>query len=517
LYGGEKMRCEDPVRIMEILRLWEQGHSQREIAASAKCAKSTVGEVQRRCRENGLMYAEASKMTNDAIRARLYPTAAAWNAKREPDWETVHRRLVANRRLNLQYIWEEYRLTEPEGLGYSQYCRRYLMWREKTGKEVVMAREREPGKELFVDWMGDTLACVADPATGELMKAHFFVAVLGDSSYPYVEAFPDEEEESWLLGHVRALEWMGGVPRVIVPDNCKTAVTKPEYYDPKLNPAYWELAKHYDVAVIPARIRKPKDKAPVEGSVGWMETWLLEWLRGQRFLSFDELNRAIRKRVGELVKRPFQKRVGSRMSVFEEVDSPALRPLPAIRYEHAEFVTRRVPDNYHVEYDGFYYSVPFGLYKQKVMLRVTATMIEIINEDRERVALHPRRKSGSRYVTNTAHMPKKHQYQFESDRRDGGSYRQWAGTIGENTLFVIDAMLRARHTEESAYRSCMGVLQMGKKHGNDRLESACGQARMMGNPTYTTVKNLILNPSPPCKTAKPLPVHENLRNPAEFV
>jgi hypothetical protein len=356
-----------------------------------------------------------------------------------------------------------------------------------------------------------------DSATGELLAAHFFLSTLGDSSYPYVEAFADEGQESWLLAHVHALEWIGGVPRVIVPDNCKTAVTKANYYDPKLNPAYCELARHYDVAVIPARIRTPRDKATVESGVGWLETWLVEWLRGQRFFGFEELNRAIKQRVKKLASRPFQKRAGSRAIVFEDVDKPALRPLPASRYEYAEFLIRRVPDNYHVEFDGFYYSVPFALYKQKVTLRVTATMVEIINEDRERVALHPRRKSGSRYVTIIAHMPKNHQHQQEMNKRDGDSYRRWARTIGENTHFVIDSMLRAQQNEESAYRSCMGVLQFSKKHGNDKLEKACETARRMGSATYTTVKNLLQTVQNRNPKVKPLPAHDNLRNPAEFV
>jgi transposase len=510
------MRCEEPVKIIEVLRMWEQGYTQREIAKSVKCGKTTVGEIQRRSRAYDLGYAEATGMTNAEIHGRLYPKKNQGEVKQEPDYPGIHERLEANRRLNLRYVWEEYREGDPEGLGYSQFCRRYHVWREKTGKEVVMAQEREPGKELFVDWMGDTLPCVVDAETGEIRAAHFFVATLGDSNYPYVEAFADEGHGSWLRAHVNALEWMGGVPRVIVPDNCKTAVTKASYYDPKLNPAYWDLAKHYDVAVIPARVRKPRDKSTVEGSVGWLETWLLEWLRGQRFFSFEELNRAVRSRVLSLVKRPFQKRAGSRESVFAAVDKPALRPLPRSRYEHVEYVVRRVPDNYHVEYDGRYYSVPFTLYREKVTLRVSGTMIEILNANRERVALHPRRRGGSRYVTTTAHMPKKHQYQQEMNKRDGNSYRAWAKGIGEHTWHVVDAMLRAQPVEESAYRSCMGVLQMGKAYGKAALEAACAQALRLGNPTYTTVKNLLKSPLPD-KKATPLPKHDNLRDPAEFV
>jgi len=509
------MRCEDPVKIIEILRLWEQGLSQREIALSVKCGKTTVGEIQRRCRETGLGFAEAERLTNDAIRERLYPGLASKGVKAEPEWNGIHTRLLQNRRLNLQYVWEEYRQTAPEGLGYSQFCRRYNLWRERTGKEVEMAQEREPGRELYVDWMGDTLYCVRSGS--EMIAAHFFVATLGDSSYPYVEAFPDEGQMNWLTAHVHALEWFGGVPRIFVPDNLKAAVNKPNRYDPKLNPAYCELARHYGVAVIPARIRRPRDKSPVESGVGWLETWLLEWLRGQQFFSFEELNAAIRKRLKELVLRLFQKRAGSRASVFEKVDKPALRPLPAARYEYAEFAFRRVPDNYHVEYDEFYYSVPYTLHRQQVTLRVTGSMVEVINANRERVALHPRRRSGSRYVTLPAHMPKNHQHRAEFNRRDGDSYRQWAATAGENTVAVIDALLKAQHAEESAYRSCMGLLQLGRKHGNDRLETACRTARGNGRITYAAVKQLILNPPTPPLSHSPLPAHENLRSPAEFM
>jgi len=510
------MRCEEPVKIIEVLRMWEQDHTQREIAASVKCAKSTVGEIQRRSREQGLDYSEATRMTNEQIHERLYPKVKTRNSKTEPEWKAIHERLKTNRRLNLRYVWEEYRYGSREGLGYSQFCRRYHQWREETGQEVVMVQERKPGRELFVDWMGDKLGCVADGETGEIQTAHFFVATLGDSNYPYVEAFADEEHESWLTAHIHALEWIGGVPRVIVPDNCKTAVTKASYYDPKLNPAYWDLAKHYDVAVIPARVRKPRDKGAVEGSVGWLETWLLEWLRGQQFFSFEELNLVIRTRIRQLVMCPFQKRAGSRASVFETVDKPSLRPLPQTRYEHVKYIVRRVPDNYHVEYDGRYYSVPYTLFRKKVTLRAGTGMIEILNENRERVALHQHRQSGSRYVTITDHMPKKHQYQQEANKRNGDDYRAWARTIGEETWRVVDAMLRAQRVEESAYRSCMGVLQMAVRHGHDRLEKACEQARKLESPSYTTVKQLIISPMI-VKTSAPLPAHENLRDPAEFM
>jgi len=321
------MRCVDPVKILEILRLTEQGYSQREIARSVKCGKSTVGEIQKRCRNCNLQYNTASKMTNDEIKKLIYPGSFGQPKKDDPDWASIHNRLQSNKRLNLQYIREEYRAKNSDGLSYSRFGKRYSDWKNETGKNVIMVQNREPGKELFVDWMGDTLDCVIDSTTGELKKAHFFVATLGDSSYPYVEAFPDEKLDKWLLAHVNCLKYLGGIPKVIVPDNCKTATTKPSYYDPAINCFYWNFATHYEVAILSARIREPKDKASEESSIGWLETWLLEWLRGKQFFSFAALNNEIQERIKELVQRPFQKRKGSRQSIFEAIDKPALKNL----------------------------------------------------------------------------------------------------------------------------------------------------------------------------------------------
>jgi len=514
------MRCEEPVKIIEILRLWEQGFSQRDIAKSVKCGKTTVSEVQRRAQSYALDYEKAASMTNGEIKALLYPDSFGRRFRKdEPDWSEIHQRLQTHKRLNLQYLWEEYRQSNPSGLGYSQFCKRYVMWKNNTGKHVVMPREREPGRELFVDWMGDVLPCVIDRATGEILNAHFFVATLGDSNYPYVEAFCDEKLDKWLNAHVHAFKYIGGVPRVVVPDNLKSAVTKPQYYDPKLNPAYRDLAVHYDMAVIPARIREPKDKASVEGCVGWLETWLLEWLLGRQFFSLEALNVEIRERLAQLADRPYQKRQGSRRSIFEAVDKPALRPLPPIHYQYAQYVVRRVPDNYHVEWEDFYYSVPYALYRQQVTLRVTADIVEIINENRERVALHQKRTIGSRYVTKPEHMPEKHRVMADLNMFDGVRYREWAKNIGENTYFVIDFLLSAQNVEETAYRSCMGILQAAKRYGNQRLESACAKARSMSACTYTTISNILKNGLDKVserQIAKPTPIHENLRGAAAY-
>ncbi len=514
------MRCVEPVKVIEILRLTEQGYSQREIARSVKCGKSTVADVQKRCRECNLQYHKAAQMTDEEIKKLLYPNSFGQPKKDDPDWPVIHERLQSNKRLNLQYLWEEYRAENSQGLSYSRFCRRYADWKNETGKSVIMAQNREPGKELFVDWMGDTLACVTDSATGERKKAYFFVATLGDSSYPYVEAFPDQKLDKWLLAHVNCLNYLGGVPRVIVPDNCKTATTRPSYYDPAINRAYWDLAKHYEVAVLPARIREPKDKAPVENSIGWLETWLLQWLRGKQFFSFAALNAEIRERIKELAQRPFQKRKGSRQSVFQAIDKPALRPLPYTQYEYADYVTRRVPANYHVEYDDYHYSVPHELYKQLVTIRATARTIEILNENRERVALHQRRYTGPRYVTNINHMPPHHRHQHRINCLDGTGYREWAKSIGEQTYAAIDYLLTSQVIEEQAFRACLGILRCAEKYGHGRLNAACAKAIAMNSCTYSTITTILKNGQDKVSLAQkdlPTPLHENLRGSAAYV
>ena len=516
------MRCEEPMKIIKILQLWEQGYSQREIAASVKCAKSTVGIIQKKCRESWLTYEQAVEMSHEKILEKLYPNGAGGrHLKDDPDFQKIQKLLDSSKRVNLYYVWEEYRRENPEGLSYSQFCSRYRKWRNACGKDVVMVQEREPGKELFVDWMGDKLECVRDSESGKLVKAHFFAASLGDSGYPYVEAFANEKIANWITAHVHTFSWLGGVPRILSPDNCRTAVSRSNYYDPVINPAYEELAAYYQVAVIPARVARPRDKSLVEGTIGWLETWLLEWLRGQGpFDSFAALNKAIRQRVAELVKRPFQKRAGSRESVFWEIDKPALRPLPPVPYEIAEYQNRRVPDNYHLEYDRFYYSVPHEYYKQEVTLRISSCMIEIYDGNHKRIALHARRHTGPRYVTHKEHMPPHHRFKAMADRFDGSRYRGWASAIGEHTFFVIDTLLCTAGIEEKAYRSCMGILQSSKSYGSSRLEAACKKARELSSPCYATVYRILKNRQELVlqgELFEPVASHENLRGAASFV
>ncbi len=516
------MRCLDFMKIAEILRLKEMNlFTYRDIGKSVGCSKTTVGDILCRCKACGLTYEAASTMTQDAINQLVYPESfGPKQVKEEPDWEQIHARLQSSRKVNLQFIWEnDYRPLHPDGYSYSRFCAKYVDWKKATGKKVVLPQEREPGKELFIDWIGDTLSCVVDYNTGEIHEAHFFVTTLGDGSYPFVEAFPDETQLNWNQGHIDALEWYGGLPRIFVPDNCKTAVVHSSLYDPEINHAYRELARHYGIAVIPARILKPKDKASVESSVGWLETWLLEWLKGKIYNSFEALNHDIRDRVRKLAQRDFKHREGSRESVFLALDKPCLRPLPKEPFE--SFVTKmvtRVPNNYHLEYGGFYYSVPYRYYDKPAVMHIFAKKIEIFSKDGERIAIHQRRFSGKRYVTDSEHMPENHKAVVAFRGYDGNYYRSKAVAIGPSTGTFVRTLLEKADFEEQAYKSCMAVLNFSRTYGNTRVEKACEKAISLRSVTYTTLRNILKNgqDSQPATNGTadadtPTPYHENLR------
>lgn len=520
--GGTIMRCLEFMKITEILRLKEMNlFTYRDIAQSVGCSKTTVGDILSRCKACGLTYEDASSMTQDKINELVYPESfGPKQVKDEPDWEAIHARLQSSRKMNLQYIWtEEYRPSHPEGYSYSHFCSKYNKWKEKTGKKVVLPQEREPGKELFVDWMGDTLPSVVDYDTGEVHEAHFFVTTLGDGSYPFVEAFPDETQLNWNQGHIDALSWYGGLPRIFVPDNCKTAVIHTSLYDPDINHAYRDLARHYEIAIIPTRIVKPKDKASVESSVGWLETWLLEWLKDKIYFSFEALNHDIKERVRELAKRNFKHREGSRESVFLALDKPCLRPLPKEPFE--SFKTKRVPrvpNNYHVEYDGFYYSVPYQYYNSPVFMHIFAKKIEIFAKDSTRIAIHQRRFNGKRYVTDSEHMPERHKAVVAFRSYDGKYYRSKAAEIGTSTGTFVGKLLEKADFEEQMYKSCMGVIGFSRTYGDSRVEKACEKALALNSVSYTTLKNILKNgqDSQPATTNEsdadtPTPYHENLR------
>ncbi len=408
-----------------------------------------------------------------------------------PDYEYIRKELLRNG-VNKKLLWTEYledcRLNGDNPLMYSQFC--YYIQQDEQKRRATMHIDRKPGEQIEADWAGDP-AYITDPDTGEIISAYIFVGVLTYSQYPYVEAFLDEKQASWISAHVHMYEYFGGVSRILVPDNCKTAVIhNNKWNDQQINAVYHEMAEHYNTAIIPARVRSPKDKPNAEGSVGIISTWITAALRNEQFFSLAELNKAIRRKLDDFVHRPFQKKEGSRYEIFRDEELPLLAPLPATPYELAEWKQATVQYNYHISIDGMLYSVPYEYIKRKVDVRVTATAIEIFY-NQTRISSH-RKLYGRKgqYSTITEHMPEEHPQNLEWN---GDRFRRWAGQIGPCTSEVINAILTSQRVEQQSYRACMGLLKMSEKYAPEQLEAACKKAlNYTASPSYKSIKNILV-------------------------
>jgi len=349
-----------------------------------------------------------------------------------------------------------------------------------------MRQTHRAGEKLFVDYAGHTLP-VIDPRTGELRPTQIFVAVLGASNYTYAEATWTQSLPDWIGSHQRCFDFLGGLPELVVPDNLRAGVTKAHRYEPDLNPTYLEMATHYGVAIVPARVRKPKDKAKAEVGVQIVERWILASLRNQQFFSLSELNQAIRGLVLKLNQRPFKKLPGSRSELFQSLESPVLKALPMEPYVYAEWKLVRVHIDYHVEIDGHYYSVPYRLVKQQLDVRMTENTIEVFNKG-ERVASHPRSRLKGHHTTLNTHRPEAHQhYGNWSPER----FINWAEKIGSATRQVIQVVLQRHHYPEQGYRSCLGILRLAKTYSDVRLEAACKRALLLGTCRYKSIESIL--------------------------
>ena len=475
----------------EILRLTALGLSQRAIMQSLGVAQKTVVKVQRRAQELKLSWPLDEFLTDDALGKLMFPKdSKASSSKKIPDFDYIQKELLRNG-VNKKLLWTEYleecRLSGDEPLMYSQFC--YHIQQDEEKRHATMHIGRKPGEQIEVDWAGDP-AKITDPDTGEIIDAYLFVGVMTYSQYPYVEAFINEKQQAWITAHVHMYEYFGGVTRILVPDNCKTAVIHSNnWYDQQVNAVYHEMAEHYNTAIIPARVRTPKDKPNAEGTVGNISTWITAALRNEQFFSLAELNAAIRKKLYEFSRRPFQKKEGSRYEIFRDEELPLLTKLPATPYEIAEWKTATVQFNYHISVDGMLYSVPYEFIKRKVDVRVTDTTIEIFY-NHNRIASH-RRLYGRKgqYSTVTEHMPEDHQKYLEWN---GDRFRQWAERIGTNTSKVVNALLASQRVEQQSYRSCMGLLKLADKYSVDRLEAACAKAlTYTASPSYKSIKNIL--------------------------
>ena len=505
------MRSIHMLKIREILRLQSLGIGIRATAQSCKCSRNTVREILRTAELQGISWPLPIDMDDASLMKIFYPSnSEPASRKPEPDYQYIHEELKRPH-VNLRLLWTEYKAQQPDGLGYSQFCNRYRNWAART--KAVMHLEHKPGYEMFVDWAGTKMQ-VIDPETGEIIPAHLFVSTIGTSGYPYVEAFPSQSLESWIIAHINAFRYYGGVPHLLVPDNLKTGVKKACNYDPELNKTYLELSEHYGCAIVPARIRKPKDKALVEGAVGDVSTWVVAALRNDKFFSFHQLNLAIREKLRSFSQKPYQKKDGSRESVFLELDRPALKPLTSKDYEMAVWKVSTVSFNYHIEIDHMYYSVPYTYIQKKVDVKISTYTIEVYS-NHVRICSHPRlRGKAGQFSTNPEHMPPNHK---EYIQWDGNRFLAWACKIGYNTRELVQQVLSSKKIEQQAYKSCFGLLRLADRYTAFRLENACRKALALRSPSYTTVNNILKNgmdkvesPVPPPKN-NIIPIHSTIR------
>jgi transposase len=466
--------------VREVLRLTFAGTSKREVARRTGMAASTVRATIARFKSLGLIWPLPETITDSDLEAKIYKSAGKKQGHRriiEPDWASLHREMK-RKHVTLSILWDEYIAGHPEGYRYSRFCELYRSWEDKIS--VTMRQAHLGGDKLFVDYAGDTASVVIDRLTGEIRKAQIFVAVLGASSFTYAEATWTQSLADWIGAHTRAFEAIGGVTRLLVPDNTKTAIIKACLYEPQVNRTYTEMAAHYGTGVLPARPRRPRDKAKVEVGVLIMERWILGRLRNRRFHSLGELNEAIR---GLLVRindeRPIRRLGVTRRQLLEEVDRPALKPLPVEPYVFAEWRARRVGIDYHVDVDKHYYSVPHRFARAEVEVRLTGRSVEIFARG-ERIAVHLRSSGNGKHTTVQEHMPSSHRRyaNWTLDR-----IRTDAAAIGPSTAALCDLILEHRPHPEQGFRACLGIVRLVKPFGNARV----------GAMTYGSVRSILDN------------------------
>jgi len=475
--------------VREVLRLkFVGGVSTREIARRVGVAASTVRETIKRFQAAGLTWPVPQEMTDAALETRLFAAAGTKQGHRrlaEPDWAEIHRELK-RKHVTLSILWDEYIERHPEGYRYSRFCELYRRWEGKLS--VTMRQTHVGGDKLFVDYAGDTVPVIVDRLTGETRPAQIFVAALGASNFTYAEATWTQGLSDWIGAHTRAFAAIGGVPRLLVPDNAKVAVIKACLYEPQVNRTYAEMAAHYGSAVLPTRPHRPRDKAKVEVAVLIVERWILARLRHRQFYSLAELNAAIAELLQRLNEEKPLRRLGrTRRQLLEELDRPALKPLPIEPYVFAQWRVCRVGIDYHVEVDKHFYSVPYRFARAEVEVRLTSRTVEIFAKG-ERIAVHQRSSGNGKHTTITEHMPSSHRryadWTIARIRRD-------AALIGPATAALCDLILEHRPHPEQGFRSCLGILRLARPFSVARLEAAAARAIEIGALTYGSVRSIL--------------------------
>jgi transposase len=501
-----------PVRkLREIIRLkLEMGLSGRAIARSCNISPGTVSGYLARIAMAKLSWPLPPALDDDvALERLLFPTEGkAVPSRPEPDWAWIHQELQ-KRHVTKLLLWQEYREAQPDGYQFSRFCDLYREWARPLS--ATMRQVHRAGEKTFFDFSGDGID-VVDPSTGECRKAVLFVAVLGASNLTYVEPVFHQDLSTWIVCHVRAFEYFGGGTEIWVPDNLKAGVNKAHRYDPELNPTYAELARHYDAAILPARPRRPRDKAKVEAAVLIAERWILAVLRNRTFYSLDELRDAVDALMEKLNDRPMRRLKKSRRQLFAEIERGALKPLPAKRFEFAAWARPTVAPNYHVEYEDHFYSVPYQLLGEKLDLRATDTTVEIFQRG-TRITSHLRSYVKHEYTTKNEHMPRSHR-----DHAEWTPQRiiAWAKTVGPQTAALVEGIMAARKHPEHGFNRCLGILSLRKQYADERIERACARALRYRALTYKSVAAILKNnldreELPKDEPQQPLPLHGNVR------
>ncbi len=478
------------VRYREILRLDAMGVSRRNIAFSCDCSRNTVKSVLDKAAAAGIRWPLPDEMNDAALQAALFPPKEKSTGGKYPiDHEFIEKEM-GRRGMTMTLLWNEYcesaTSAGKEPFMYSAFCQRHRRW--AASNRISMHINRKPAEQMQVDWVGDTME-VVDPDTGELLKVYVFVACLPYSGYMYAEGFYDMRAESWITAHVNAFSFFGGSTPILVPDNLKTGVAKNTAAELVVNDQYRLMAEYYGTAVVPARPRKPKDKGAVEMSVGVIERRAIAALRNRRFMSLRDLNKALLGRAQAINSAPFQRRDGSRESIFLGQEKGLLIPLPAQPYAMTTRKAATVNSNYHVAFDGAWYSVPFTYANKAVEVVATKDTVAII-ADGQRVAMHPRVREGQNpWSTKQSHMPENHRDYLA---RSGERFRSEAAKVGPSCLEVMASILASHRVEQQAYRSCKGLISLARTHGRETLEQACAKAlSYTKNPSYKTVKSVI--------------------------
>ena len=472
----------------EILRLKRMGLNHSQITESMGISRQTVITVLQKSAELGLSYQRACELTDRELKNMLFPSGDSKISYTLPDYEWVHREM-AKSGVTLQLLWFEYcdkcRASDKTPYQLTQFKKYYREYAAKN--KATMRLSRKPGEILEVDWAGQT-AEIIDTDTGEVIETLIFVATLPYSGYSYVEAFLTQKQESWVAAHVNAYNFFGGVTQILVPDNLKTGVLQNTRTETMLNKTYQEMAEHYSTAVIPARVKHPKDKASVEGTVGVISTYILAAIRNQRFFSLRELNEAIKERLHTFNHKPFQKKDGSRALIFSE-ERTFLLPLPSKAFEMAEWKIATVQYDYHICVDGQFYSVPYEYIRQKVDIRVTRNVVEVFFEG-SRISSHVRLFGKSnQQSTNQSHMPPNHQQYIQWN---GDKFKEQAAKIGGNTAIVVVNILAGYKVEKQGYKNCMALLKLADKYTPERLEAACAKAlSYTPRPNYKNIQSIL--------------------------